>query len=285
MKLNIKWLAALAMLLPVFSFAEITPKPGVYDPRVRIVEYNAQDVVNISTYFGVSTHIKFGDEETIEDKNIGTGDSDAWRIIISGNKNNLFIMPRAKNADMNMTVITNKRIYQFALTVDPRPLDDATVWRSAALIYSLSFRYPDEEAEKAALLAKAEEINRQLGSMKSKLASIKTFCKNSDYWVAGSDEVMPSAACDDGRFIHLTFSNNRDMPAIYTVDSEGKESLVNSNVDGNTIEIHRMVRRLVLRKGNAVACVVNKAFDANGGDDNVSGTISPDVERVIKGVK
>jgi len=45
------------------------------------------------------------------------------------------------------------------------------------------------------------------------------------------------------------------------------------------------VRRLILRKGIAVASVVNKSFDLNGGMDNTTGTVSPDVERVIKGAQ
>ncbi len=90
----------------------------------------------------------------------------------------------------------------------------------------------------------------------------------------------------DGRFIYLTFTNNRDMPAVYSVDEQGNEALINTNViDGNTIVIQRMVRHLMLRKGSAVASVVNKSFDLDGGIDNITGTVSPDVERVIKGAQ
>jgi type IV secretion system protein VirB9 len=73
------------------------------------------------------------------------------------------------------------------------------------------------------------------------------------------------------------------MPAVYATDAEGRESLVNAHVDGNQIVVHRLVRKLTLRKGNAVACVVNRSFDLDGGKDNRSGTVSPDVQRVIRG--
>ena len=39
------------------------------------------------------------------------------------------------------------------------------------------------------------------------------------------------------------------------------------------------------RKGDAVASVINKSFDLNGGIDNTTGTVAPDVERVIKGAQ
>lgn len=280
-----KRVLALALLVPVLACAEISPQPGRFDPRVRVVEYNPQDVVRLVTYYGVSTHIHFGEGEVIEDKSIGAGDPDAWFISVSGNKNNLFVKPKQRMADMNMTVITNKRIYQFALTVDPHPLKDLKTWQSNMLTYSLSFVYPDEEKAKAASLARMDEVKRRLGDIKGKLADAKKDGLNFDYWMAGSDEISPTAARDDGRFTYLTFSNNRDMPAVYSVDSQGREALINTNVEGNTIVVHRVVRRLVLRKGDSAVCIVNKSFNPDGGTDNVTGTVAPDVTRVIKGAE
>ena len=75
------------------------------------------------------------------------------------------------------------------------------------------------------------------------------------------------------------------MPAIFEVDKEGNESLINTNVVGNTIVIQRMIPELILRKGKSVASVVNRSFDLNGGIDNTSGTVAPDVKRVIKEVR
>ena len=85
--------------------------------------------------------------------------------------------------------------------------------------------------------------------------------------------------------MYLTFGNNRDMPAVYSTDAVGNEALVGTSVEGRDVVVPRMVRKLVLRKGNAVACVVNKSFDINGGKDNTTGTIAPSVERVLKGKK
>lgn len=280
-----KHLLVLALFLPVLAWGEITPLPGRFDPRVRVVEYNAQDVVNITSYYGVSTHIHFGEGEIIEDRSIGAGDPDAWFINISGNKNNLFVKPKQKFADMNMTVITNKRVYQFALIVDPHKLKNLKTWRSKVLTYSLSFVYPEEEKAKAVSLAQIGDVKKRLGVVKDKLAKAKREGQNVDYWVAGSDDISPTAARDDGRFTYLTFSNNRDMPAVYSVDHDGKEALINTNVDGNTIAVHRVVRKLVLRRGDSVVCLVNKSFDPDGGVDNTSGTIAPDVQRVIKGAQ
>jgi type IV secretion system protein VirB9 len=269
----------IALLLPALAWAELTPTKGYFDSRVRIALYNPAEVYKIRTFYGVSTHIQFAEGETMTD--VAVGDKDAWEI--EPRKSHLFIKPKAQKADTNLTVVTNRRVYQFALVVEPRGARDERAWTDRDLVYSLSFRYPDEEAARLVAQAAAAETKIVRNEVKGKLAQAKKHDENRDYWVAGAAEITPTGARDDGRFIYLTFSLNRDMPAVYAVDDEGSESLINTNVEGNEIVVQRMVRKLVLRKGKAVACVVNKSFDLNGGRDNTTGTVASDVERVIKG--
>jgi len=272
---------ALLLLVPALAMAEATPPRGEVDSRVRTIDYDPANVVRLGTFYGVSTHVQFGEGEKISD--VAVGDTEAWQVIPRGR--NLFFKPKAEKADTNVTVITNKRTYQFALVVQPRKVTDATAWKDPNLIYSLTFRYPDEEAAERAAKEKAEAELRKKSEVKSRLAEAKKEGINFDYWAAGSPEISPTSARDDGRFIYLTFSNNRDMPAVYEVDEDNNEALVNTSVDGNTIVVQRMVRKIVLRKGNYAVCIVNKSFSLDAGQDNTSGTIAPNVERVIKGAK
>ena len=258
----------LALLLPALVRAEVTPAQGPFDPRVRIVDYNPQNVVKVTTFYGISTHIQLGEGETVIA--ISVGDKTAWDVI--SKNNNLFIKPLATKADTNVTVVTDRHTYQFAFVVEPMALNNESAWRDPNLVFSLSFRFPEVEVEKQTSAA-----------IKTHLDAAKKEVRNIDYWVAGSADISPTAARDDGRFTYLTFSNNRDMPAIYTTDTEGNDALIDTHVEANTIVVHRVVRRLTLRKGNASACLVNKAFDPNSGADNSTGTIAPGVERVIKG--
>jgi type IV secretion system protein VirB9 len=270
----------LGALLPLVALAEITPPKGKFDPRVRIVDYNPMNVVKLATFYGVSTHVQFGDDETIRD--VAVGDDQAWKIVPRGK--HLFIKPQATKADTNVTVITDKRTYQFALVVQPRPIRDSTAWADPNLVFSLAFRYPDESQARAAANAGRDAVKTRLDAARSRHADPDRAAYNLDYWVAGSEAVSPTAARDDGRFIYLTFANNRDLPAVYSVDDTGNEALINTSViDGNTIMVQRLVRSLMLRKGDAVASVINKSFDPDGGRDNRTGTISPEVDRVIKG--
>lgn len=268
----------------VTAQAEILPSPGKQDARVRIVDYSPMNVVRLNTFYGVSTHIQFSPTETIRD--IATGDALAWQI--SARKNNLYIKPKAKESDTNMTVVTDQRTYHFVLIVVPLPTKSSNAWKDKNLIYSLGFRYPKEEAE---LRNQQLKLQKQLDQQKAenkainqKLATATAKAgHNTNYWVAGHEEVSPTGAYDDGRFIYLTFSANRDMPAVYVADSQGNESLVNTHVmSANTIVVQRLVKNLILRRGQYVASVVNRSFDGESGQDNTTGTIAPDVERTVK---
>ena len=272
--------AALAMILVSGAMAETTPEPGAADPRVRVVTYSPKNVVRLNTFFGVSTHIKFSESEQIKD--VAVGDDLAWKVIPRGN--NLFIKPTAKEGDTNITVITNRRTYHFVAVVLTEKNQKA--WANRELIYSLSFRYPDEEDANSNARARAEAEKARREDVKNRLARAPSRNgHNMDYWVAGHQEVSPSGAYDDGRFTYLIFNNNSAMPAVYETDESGKESLVNTHVtSGNTIVIHRLAERITLRKGDFVASVWNKSYDQTGGANNLTGTVAPDVERVIKEV-
>ena len=272
--------AALAMILVSGAMAETTPEPGAADPRVRVVTYNPKNVVRLNTFFGVSTHIKFSESEQIKD--VAVGDDLAWKVIPRGN--NLFIKPTAKEGDTNITVITNRRTYHFVVVVLTEKNQKA--WANRELIYSLSFRYPDEEDANSNARARAEAEKARREDVKNRLTRAPSRNgHNMDYWVAGHQEVSPSGAYDDGRFTYLIFNNNSAMPAVYETDETGKESLVNTHVtSGNTIVIHRLAEKITLRKGDFVASVWNKSYDRTGGANNLTGTVAPDVERVIKEV-
>lgn len=104
-------------------------------------------------------------------------------------------------------------------------------------------------ASRIALNAKKEAVKDRLQEIRSKQIGATQAGQNFDYWVAGSEEISPTSARDDGRFIYLAFNNNRNMTAIYSVDEGGNQALINTNViDGNTIIVQRLVKHLMLRK-------------------------------------
>ena len=257
------------MLLPLLAFAEITPASTPYDARIRTAVYNAHDVVRIVTWYGISTHIRFADDETVEA--VAIGDADAWEVVPRAN--HLFVKPKAAKASTNITVLTDKRVYQLALVVQKPQKKEVS---AANLVFSLAFTYPEEEAKRQQKADQARLLARHLKEMDEPPA------RNCDYWAKGSDAVIPERAFDDERFVYLVFAPGADMPAVYEVDENQDEALINTHVRGNTVVVHRLARRLMLRKGKSVALIENRSFDPRQSLGAPTGTVSGDVFRIIR---
>lgn len=115
------------------------------DQRMKQMAYNEGDVYTITTKYGYQTNIVFSPKEDIE--TISVGDKSVWQIIPSGNR--LFIRPMEEDVTTNMTVLTNKRSYQF----DLKSLGPA---QTEGNIYVASFVYPEEIIAAAQAAAAAE---------------------------------------------------------------------------------------------------------------------------------
>ena len=83
--------AAVALVLVVSAAgAEVTPPPGVGDPRIRTVAYDPNQVVRLDGYVGYHVHLEFAPGETFV--NLGAGDSAGLDVGAEGN--HLFLKPR-----------------------------------------------------------------------------------------------------------------------------------------------------------------------------------------------
>lgn len=265
---------ALAFVAPQVIAKEV-PANGKFDARIKHVTYNAQDVVQVVGHYGYSTHIEFAPNEKIE--NVALGDSVAWTVAPVGN--HLFVKPTQPKAATNMTVLTDQRVYNFALTAK-----EATSVASRKLYFQVSFDYPQVKAKaKADALAQARALKAAMETKKLLDVAARQ-PKNWNYVGCGSPAVTPDLVWDDGRYTYMQFGANRSMPAVFVVDpADGKgESLVNTHVQNGVIVVHRTAQKFVLRHGQAVACVVNRAYNPRGEHDDTK-TFSKNVYRTIKG--
>jgi type IV secretion system protein VirB9 len=271
--ISLAGLVAALLIFPLSVFALEVPKGGSCDKRVKFIDYNAAEVVQLVGHYGFSTHIQFSPGELVEQ--IAMGDKKAWEV--APVDNHIFIKPVGDKASTNMTVVTTRRVYNFELSAHwsrngahPRPND---------MFFQVNFRYPEDAAARALAEADARDLQERMKTDSEPVPA------NWNYWARGSEEVTPNRAFDDARFTYFKFGNNREMPAVYVVNPNGSESLVNTHIDperSDTIVVHKVARQLVLRKGAAVACIFNKTYDPDG-IDNPAGTTVRGVERVVKG--
>lgn len=152
--------------------------------------------------------------------------------------------------------------------------------------YILRFDYPDtrlakqvEQRQKQAALHakqdKAFQILTDSGAVHDAMLS------NQLYFGQGNQNLAPSAMWDNGRFTYLKFSDGRDVPTIYRVETDGTETLLNTHRENDTTVIHEVNKKIVLRLGQAVLLIENRGFNPQG-TFNHTGTDDNQSVRLLK---
>ena len=107
------------------------------DNRIKTYIYNPNEVYLLVLHFGFQSHIEFAKNEEIQ--NIILGDAYAWKITPLANR--LFIKPLEKDIRTNMTIITNKRIYEFDIAST-----ELMMGNEGDLVYVIKFYYPKKNS-------------------------------------------------------------------------------------------------------------------------------------------
>jgi len=222
-------------------------------------------VYRLRGYAGYQIDITFAPGERF----VGLGVGDSKGVTFAAQANHLFIKPSAAHVATNLTVLTDRRTYLFDYEAQPRPPDPS----GADVIYALRFEYP------AAPMSVASRDRRRV---EADLAAARNMrLRNYDYWYCGDPSLKPAAAWDDGVQTTLVFGARTEMPAVFALNEDGSESLVNFAVQAGRIVVQRVARRLIVRRGKLAGCIVDRAF-TGGGERLASGTIAPNVERVTR---
>ena len=260
------FLAVACVLLSVVAApharADWVPAPGRGDPRIRVAPYSGNRVYRLYGYVGYQIDIEFARGERFQ----GLAAGDIEGIAFKAQGRHLFIKPRVARLRTNITVLTNRRSYEFDYSVTSGKPDPDT----EPVIYALRFTYPHSQV--AAKSQVRERISRDL-------ARGPAAAPNFDYWYCGDPTLKPEMVWDNGVQTWIRFGARQALPAIFVLGAHGSESLVNFNVHRGDVVVQRVVKRLVLRRGKLKGCIVNEAYRANGARLR-SGTVSPTVVRV-----
>ncbi|TCM85491.1 TrbG/VirB9 family P-type conjugative transfer protein [Rhodovulum steppense] len=215
-------LACALALLASSALAEITPRPGPHDNRVRIASWTDGQVYRIVTTLTRVTSVEFGEGETI--RSIIAGDTVGFQFDGVPGGRAFAIKPMAAGVATNITVYTNRRSYYFHV-IEARETPH----------YVVQFRYPEARVQPArAVAARAP---------------------NATYAVSSRLEFTPTAIWDDGTFTYFRFARNTPVPAIFRY-TNGAERAVNSTAQGDgVIRVSGVNRQWVLRLGEDVVCV------------------------------
>ncbi len=244
---------ALVLCITNPAMADRAPHAGSADARVKTLTYHSSDVYTITAHYGFSTVIEFARGENIDA--ISLGDSEAWQIVNPPQGNLLFIKPLLDNANTNMTVITDQHIYTFELSARK-----AQSHKSKRLSFRIKFQYPELMDIELANIGKSK--NNGFASKEFTPSSVPAEEWNFNYSYAGSKRLRPTRAFDDGVFTYFQFSKNSAAPAVFSVDENGNESIVNYSMRGKYLVVETLARQFTLRNGNTSTCIFNDDYPA-----------------------
>jgi type IV secretion system protein VirB9 len=240
-----------------------TPRASRLDHRVRYVNYNAADVIQLDAVIGVATHIVLAPDERYVYHVFG--DSSAYAFTYKDN--HLFFKPTAEDANTNLIVVTNRRDYSFRLSYSDS--------RSAPALYKLVIRYPEVEARKRDEATQKAAVQRALQTVDGPMNWFA-------YTRSGDAAIAPIHAWDDGRQTWLQFAPGADIPAVYRVTPDGQEVITNFHMaDDRTLVLHRTSALWHLRLGDLVLAIHNETYGATPPPAH-TGTTSPAVQRRVK---
>ncbi len=223
------------------------------DARIQTRVYDDATVYTIRGKVKVQTTVKFAEDEAIE--NVAIGDSSAWQVQPNKAQSLLFVKPLAVRAKTNLTVVTSKRTYLFDLIAAP----------GNAPLYVLQFRHPElekakEEARLAAIEAEkqAEKASAlELAAANDPYAVADPASLNFEWAGAGTSDLLPARAYDDGEALFLTWPAGTAIPAILMLNDEGEEGPLNFTVRGDTVIVDQVPAQIILRSGKDTATLTN----------------------------
>ena len=197
------------------------------DPRVQLLPFEPNQVVNLSVDAGYAAVIEFAPGEVID--SVVIGNSVGWQVTPSSSNDRIVIKPIAGAVTTDMIVITAAHRYVFLL-------QPGGAGRS---LFVLRFVYSDKDASASAAAA-----------------------SGATYRLTGAKSLFPKTMRDDGTRTTITWPEQAPMPAVFAVGDGGKEAIVNGRMMGGAYVIEGTSAKYIFRLGSASAVAIRKPVKA-----------------------
>ncbi len=249
-------IGALLILAPAAHSATL-PMAGGSDPRIQYFSFLEGEVYELPLTVGIVTTLVFDDEATLTSAQIG--DSTSWHVERLSTKNMLALKPLRNDGATNLTVTDSEgRLYTFDLK--PKPS------YAGGSVYRIHFSYPNRDYKRRQEKA---ELDLQRARYQAMLDGQSE--ANRAYTYAGAASLRPTRMFDDGTKTYLSFPKNAPRPAIFLVNPNGTERIVEHRTVDDFLIVDLVGRQFTLRDGSAATCLFNKAYNAGAYDDLAPG--------------
>ncbi len=213
-------IAALPAAAGMSARASVTPGPGPKDPRIQAIDYDPDEVVTLRVALGYALSVEFSPDERIE--NVALGNSAVWQAVTNHRADHLFIKPMQGATNTNLSVVTDTREYNFDLIPILAP--------DASTPISLRFLYP------ASL---GQPVSRDT--------------PEASFRFTGAASIRPASMYDNGSATFVEWRDDGQIPAVFMINDQGKEVLINGAVRDGKYVIDLIADRFVFRLGNQQA--------------------------------
>ena len=233
-----------SFILCADAIGVITPRVLGNESRIKIINYVPNAVFKYVGHYTYQSIIEFALDEEIQTISMGT--PTPWQIVPDTNR--IFLKPVENDATTNMTVITNKRMYFFEMYAR-----EAQSINDEELAFVVKFVYPQDGSYSM--------VKQLSGTTGPDLSKPELY--NFSYKISGKAiDIEPIQIFDDGEFTYFRFRDvNTELPAIFLVDSEGNEALVNYRITNGYVVVERVAHKLTLRHGSDILCVFNETYE------------------------
>ena len=218
-------MSVLAMLLALsLSAGQSNEASASADPRVQLVTYNPGQVVTLNVDDGFAAVVELGSDERVD--SVVVGNSAVWQVTASKRGDHVVVKPLIGAAPTDMVVITAARRYVFLL----QPGNDG-----GQAPFLLRFIYP--QTKPIALVASVAQATFRL---------------------RGDKALFPASMHDDGRRTIINWQQSTALPAIFAVELDGREAIVNGRMVGSEYIVERIAQRFVFRSGKERATATRR---------------------------
>lgn len=212
--------------------------PVAIDSRIKTLIYSENEVFRLVVHYGYQSSIEFQEGEEVQ--TISVGNNYAWTLTPIGRR--LFIKPLEDNILTNMTILTNKKAYQFE--IQSKPLSNSV---DEELVYVVRFFYPEEGFDNQRPEVQSHDVES--------LPVIKPY--NFNYTLSGPESLAPIKVFDDG--INTFFKFPKDLQTLPTVSLKMKDAQpLELRKRGEYVVVNTTAKEFVLAKKDEVVNVYNE---------------------------
>lgn len=244
-----RFLNILALALAVGSVhAELTPTPLTGDARLVTFDFDPDNTYLVLTKPRAVTHLEFPEGERVQ--TLAAGDTHNWEITATKDRKHIFIKAKIENSTTTMTVISEKRSYQFVI----KATGDGSKWYQR-----VTWRVPqtlllDSEAEEQR--PKSQDTHT---ANNSEIPGIRPEDLRFNYQIEGSAPFKPTSVFDNGKMTWIRMpAGLQELPVVFGLDESGDYLLVNYVPQGDYLVVQRVLEKMVLKVGKTQVTVTKQ---------------------------